>query len=166
MNIVLIGMPGSGKSTVGAILAGRTGRRLIETDAIIEEREGETIPAIFAGRGEGCFREAESAAVRDAAGEEYAVIATGGGVILRPENMAALAETGVVFFLDRDPADIAEENHGGRPLLAGDKNRVLELYTKRIKLYREYASYIIPAGKTPEESLDRLMETMEREGLL
>lgn len=166
MNIVLIGMPGSGKSTVGAMLARRTGRSFIETDALIEAREGASIPALFAGRGESGFRDAEHAAVRAAAAAEHAVIATGGGVILRPENMEALSADGAVFFLDRAPEEIAGEEHGGRPLLAGDRRRVFELYTQRIALYRKYASYVIAAGNTPEESLERLIETMEREGLL
>lgn len=166
MNIVLIGMPGSGKSTVGAMLAEYTGRSLIETDALIEAREGLSIPALFAGRGEHGFRDAEHAAICEAAMAEHAVIATGGGVVLRPENMAVLSANGVVFFLDRPPEEIAKEDHGGRPLLAGTKDRVFELYTQRIALYRACARYTVAAGRTPEESLSRLIETMEREGLL
>jgi shikimate kinase len=165
MNIVLIGMPGSGKSTVGAMAAHQTGRSFFETDALIEAQEGTTIARIFEEKGEGYFRDAESAAVRVLAKEENAVISTGGGVIVRRENMAALSSAGVLFFLDRDPADIAGENHGARPLLAGDKNRVLELYEERIALYRKYAKYIIKAGKTPWHTLENLLSAIAQEGL-
>lgn len=165
MNIVLIGMPGSGKSTVGAMAARRLGRVFAETDAMIEAEEGMSIPQIFAQRGESCFRDAESAATRAAAALEHAVISTGGGIILRSENMEALAATGVIFFLDRNPADIAGENHSGRPLLAGDENRIFELYAQRIGLYRRYAHHTVPAGNTAEESLERLMTIVEREGI-
>ncbi len=166
MNIVLIGMPGSGKSTVGAMAARQLGRIFVETDTMIEEREHAPILQIFAQRGEGYFRDVESTVARAASELEQAVISTGGGIILRSENMAALAATGVIFFLDREAADIAGENHSGRPLLAGDKNRIFELYAQRIGLYRRYANHIIPAGRTVEESLERLMTIIEREGIL
>lgn len=165
MNVVLIGMPGSGKSTVGSLAAARTNRCFFETDALIEAREGTTIGKLFEDKGEGYFRDVESAVVRAVAAEENAVISTGGGVILRPGNMEALGATGVIFFLDRDPADIAGENHAGRPLLAGDKNRVFTLYESRIALYRAYAKHIVPAGKTPRHTLKNLLIAMEREGL-
>lgn len=166
MNIVLVGMPGSGKSTVGSLVAGQMGRRFFETDALIETREGTTIGRIFEAKGEGYFRRVESAVVCAVAGEENAVIATGGGVILRGENMDALSATGIVFFLDRDPADIARENHGNRPLLAGDKNRVFELYKSRIELYKKHAKHIVKAGTTPQHTLENLLSAIEREGLI
>ncbi len=166
MNIVLIGMPGAGKSTVGALAARRLGRTFVETDSLIEQREGTAIPQIFAHRGESYFRDVESAVASEAATLENAVISTGGGMVLRSQNMAALAATGIIFFLDREVDALAGENHSGRPLLAGDRNHILELYTNRIELYRKYAKHRIKAGKTVEESLERLLRAVEAEGML
>ena len=102
-NVVLIGMPGSGKSCVGAALAERLGMPLVETDAMVVEKTGRSIPDIFAQDGEAAFRREETAAARRAAAMEGTVISTGGGIILRPENMEILSATGTVYFLDRDP---------------------------------------------------------------
>jgi len=165
MNIVLIGMPGSGKSTVGALAAAQMGRRFFETDALIEAREGTTIGRMFEAKGEVYFRDLESAVVRAVAEKKSAVISTGGGVILRSENMATLSATGIIFFLDRDPVDIAGENHSGRPLLEGDRNRVFALYENRIELYKKYAKHIVKAGRTPRHTLENLLSAIEREGL-
>lgn len=166
MNIVLIGMPGCGKSSVGAMVARETNRDFFETDALVEEVEGRSISAIFAAEGEDYFRDIEAMIATDVSQVENAVISTGGGMILRPENMATLAATGVIVFIDRDPAEIAAENHDGRPLLAGDKERVFSLYTQRIDLYRKYAQYTVKSGKTPGETAGELLKTMWREGSL
>ena len=102
MNLVLIGMPGSGKSTVGKILSKMLCMPLVDTDALVEQTAGKTIPELFAQEGERAFRDRETAAARQAAKLDNTVIATGGGIILRPENMEALAATGLIFFRDRD----------------------------------------------------------------
>lgn len=166
MNIILIGMPGCGKSTVGRLAAQQTGRDFFETDALIEEAEGRAISDIFAAEGEAYFRAIESLVAADVATVENAVISTGGGMVLRPENMRALAAKGKIFFIDRTPEDIAGEDHEGRPLLAGKRERVFELYTQRIELYQKYAQYIIKSGPEVEDTLGRLLDAMEREGLL
>ena len=166
MNIVLIGMPGSGKSTVGRRLAQLLDRPFVETDALIERREGRSIPDIFAQSGEEAFRAAETAAVREAAECQGAVISTGGGTVLRRENMEALAATGVLLFLDRPPEEIAGENHAGRPLLAGNRERVFTLYTQRIELYRKYAQYTVKSGKSPEDTAQAAASILKRERLL
>ncbi len=165
MNIVLIGMPGCGKSTVGRLLAQETGRDFFETDALIEEVEGRPIPQIFAAEGEDYFRGIERMVAADVALVEHAVISTGGGIILCPENMKALSATGVIFFIDRDPAEIAAENHDARPLLAGNGERIFALYTSRIELYKKYAQYIVGSRKTPQETMCELLSAIEREGL-
>lgn len=117
-NVVLIGMPGSGGPALGAALAERLGMPLVETDAMVVEKTGRSIPDIFAQDGEAAFRREETAA---AAGRrmEGTVISTGGGIILRPENMEILSATGTVYFLDRDPRDIANTELDGRPCSAG-----------------------------------------------
>lgn len=160
-NIVLIGMPGSGKTAVGALVAEKLGRRLQDTDAMVEAAEGMTIPELFSLRGEEYFRGSESAAVRKAASEHGAVIATGGGAVLRPENVAALRETGILCFLDRPPEAIAGEEHGGRPLIGGDREKVFELYRQRIGLYRAAAEYTVPNRGTAREAAELLLKTLE-----
>lgn len=163
-NVVLIGMPGSGKSSVGELAAGRLGVPFMDTDAMVEEAEDRAIPEIFAADGEAFFRDREGAAVRRAARLDGAVVATGGGVILREENMAALRQTGTVFFLDRPPEVLAGLDHGGRPLLAGDVQRVFALYEARIGLYRKYADHIIPNLGSAEEAAEQIIKRMEAEG--
>jgi shikimate kinase len=160
-NIVLIGMPGSGKTAVGALAAAKLGRELLDTDAMVEASEGMTIPALFSLRGEGYFRDAESAAVRRAASARGAVISTGGGAVLRPENVAALRETGVLCFLDRPPGDIADEEHGGRPLIGGDRENIFALYRQRIGLYRAAADCTVPNRGTAEDAAALLLKVLE-----
>ena len=147
-NVVLIGMPGSGKSCVGAALAERLGMPLVETDAMVVEKTGRSIPDIFA--------QDETAAARRAAAMEGTVISTGGGIILRPENMEILSATGTVYFLDRDPRDIANTELDGRPLLSGGRDRVFLLYDQRINLYRKYARYTVPST-TVDETVDSVL---------
>lgn len=156
MNLVLIGMPGSGKSTVGKILSKMLCMPLVDTDALVEQTAGKTIPELFAQGGESAFRDRETAAARQAATLDNTVIATGGGIILRPENMAALAATSLVFFRDRDLEDIVGEDHMGRPLVGKDPDKLRILYTQRIDLYRKYAQYTISDTKTAEEAAARI----------
>lgn len=156
MNLVLIGMPGSGKSTVGKILSRMLCMPLVDTDALVEKAAGKTIPELFAQEGESAFRDRETAAARQAAELDNTVIATGGGIILRPENMAALAATGLIFFRDRDLEDIVGEDHMGRPLVGKDPDKLRILYTQRIDLYRKYAQYTISDTKTAEEAAARI----------
>lgn len=162
-NLVLIGMPGSGKTKLSKLLAARLGLTAVDTDQMVVERAGRLIPEIFAESGEQAFRDLETAAVREAAALEGAVIATGGGVILRPGNMADLRATGVVFFRDRSPAAIVGEDHSGRPLIGGDSERVYRLYRERLPLYQKYAHHIIPHTDTLEEAAKLIAALYEQE---
>lgn len=162
-NLVLIGMPGSGKTKMGRILAERFSLPLVDTDKMVEEHAGMTIPEIFEAQGEKAFRDLETAAVREAAALPGAVIATGGGVILRPKNMAALRETGLVFFRDRSPAAIVGEDLTGRPLIGSDSERVYRLYGERLPLYQKYAHYTIPHTDTYEEAAGMIAALYEEE---
>ena len=163
MNLVLIGMPGSGKSTVGKILSRMLCMPLVDTDALVEQTAGKTIPELFAQEGEAAFRDLETDAARRAAAMTGVVIATGGGMVLREENMRLLSATGVVFFRDRPLADIAREDHSGRPLIGSDRDRLQKLYTERIELYRKYAQYTISHTDTPEEAAERIAELYRKE---
>lgn len=156
MNLVLIGMPGSGKSTVGKILSQLLHMSLADTDDLVERSAGKTIPELFASEGEAAFRDRETAAAREAASLDGAVIATGGGIVLREENMRVLAATGLIFFRDRDLEDILGEDHMGRPLVGKDPEKLRVLYAQRIDLYRKYAQYTISHTKTAEEAAARI----------
>ncbi len=159
-NIVLIGMPGSGKTSVGRLLAGMLGRTFLDLDQAVEESAGKTISAIFAEEGEEAFRRRETACARQAAARTGLVIATGGGAVLRQENMDALSATGVVVFLDRSVEEICGSDLSGRPLIGGNPDRVRALYDQRIGLYRRYAQFTVESHGRPEqiarEILDRL----------
>lgn len=159
-NIVLIGLPGSGKSTVGALLAQRLGWPLLDTDEMIVQREGRTIPEIFAREGEEYFRCAETACVWETVGAAETVIATGGGIVLREENMTALRKSGFVCFLDRGAAEIAEGlDISGRPLLREGREKIYRLARERDALYRKYADAAI-SEKTPEAAAEAVLRAL------
>ena len=162
-NIVLIGMPGCGKSAVGRELAGMLHMLLVDTDRLVEQEDGRTIPDIFAQEGEAAFRDKETAAARKAAQMRGVIIATGGGMVLREENMRVLGESGVVFFRDRALADILGEDLTGRPLLREDAGRLYDLYDQRIHLYRAYAHHIISDTNTAREAAQRIAAIYEEE---
>lgn len=151
-NLVLIGMPGCGKTKVGIALSQLLNMPLVDTDQLIVEADGRSIPDIFAQEGEAAFRDMETAAAKRAAAMDGTIIATGGGIVLREENMKALAATGVIFFRNRDIAAIAGEDHGGRPLIGDDKERIYRLYDQRITYYQKYAQYTISNTNTVDEA--------------
>jgi shikimate dehydrogenase len=163
-NIVLIGLSGSGKSTLGAAAAKRFGLDFFDTDAETEKREGKTIEEIFSECGEPRFRELEAATVRAAARRVRSVVATGGGAVLREENMRALRENGLVVFLDRPPERIARElDPGARPLLSGGADRILELSRERRALYLAHADVCLPCAAGPQDALERLCNLVRGE---
>lgn len=135
-NIVLVGMPGCGKSTVGRILAGRSGRRLIDTDSLTEAACGMRISDMFEKYGEKYFRDRETEAVKNAAAQSGCIIATGGGAVLRPENVAALKQNGRLYFLDRPPEQLRPTSD--RPL-AGSTEAIRHRYEERYAVYKACA---------------------------
>lgn len=142
-NIVLIGMPGCGKSTFGKRLAKKLALPFYDADTVLEEREQRTIKDFFA-ESEDAFRAAETRTLAQLAQLQGAVIATGGGAVKRRENMDLVKREGVVVFLDRKPENILGCLAGDeRPLLAADKQRIYTLYDERIALYRQYADYTV-----------------------
>lgn len=161
-NIVLIGMPGSGKSTVGQVLARKTGCSFVDLDAVIEKTAGKSISEIFAEDGEPAFRDLEQKCAEEVSGRSGQVIATGGGVILREANMAALSENGIVVFLDRPVADILGENLSGRPLLADDASRIHRLYDERMELYRRYGQLTVENTGAPEHAAEIILDGLGR----
>ena len=161
-NIVLIGMPGSGKTTLGKQLASRLGRTFVDADDFVVQLEGKTIADMFAVSEE-YFRDAETRAAQELAKRRGLVVACGGGVIKRSVNIEIFKETGVVIFLDRSPDDIVTDvDVASRPLLKDGKQKVYDLYDERIALYRSAADYTIANDKKAEEILDELVRLSER----
>lgn len=160
-NIVLIGMPGSGKTTLGKQLASRLGRTFVDADDFVVQLEGKTIADMFAVSEE-YFRDAETRAAQELAKRRGLVVACGGGVIKRDVNIKILKRTGVVIFLDRSPDDIVTDvDVASRPLLKDGKQKVYDLYDERIALYRSAADYTIVNDKKAEEILDELVRLSE-----
>lgn len=147
-NRVLIGMPGSGKTSVGRALAGFTGLPFLDTDQLIVEKAGKPISDIFADSGEEAFRDLESEVIRDVALQGGRIISTGGGAVLRPENVIALRRNGRLFWLDRDPESLVPT--ADRPL-ADTAAKMKQLYARREPVYRSAADEIIPVRGTPED---------------
>lgn len=152
-NIVLIGMPGCGKSTVAKLLSEKTGREYVDTDSLVELC-GESIPQIFEKYGEEEFRNRETEAVISAAKEQGRIIATGGGAVLREENRIALKENSTVIFLDKSVEDLTTD---GRPL-SKDTDTLRKMYEIRLPLYLETADITVKVDSDPNVTLRRITE--------
>lgn len=131
-NLVITGMPGVGKTTVGKLIAKHHGREFVDCDDAIVERAGCDIPTIFATQGEKAFRDLESAVIRDLSATGGKVIAPGGGAVLRPENVDALRANGRIIFLDRPLSSITATE--GRPLSA-NREALEARYRERYPIY-------------------------------
>ena len=161
-NIVLIGMKGCGKSTVGTLLARALDRELVDTDHLIEEREGRSIPDIFAAEGEGYFRDRELEISQELAARSGLIVACGGGLPLRQDCMAALKGSGTVFFINRDPGviyDTVSMKH--RPLGQGEREDFLERFARREPVYRQWADYVIEGHSEAAEAAQRILEVLK-----
>jgi len=145
--VVLVGMMGAGKSTVGRRVAVKLGRPFADTDALIEAREGQSIAELFATRGEPAFRDLEAAALRELVlGPELLVLATGGGAVVRPANRALLREHATVVWLRASAGVLAHRvrQDGSRPLLADDPRAAIDrLLGEREPWYREVADHVV-----------------------
>lgn len=147
-NIVLIGMPGVGKTTVGTYLAAKIGRTFVDADNYLEQKHQQTIPEMFAVS-ETYFRDLEQEVIKELAAQTGLVIATGGGVIKRPENIEALRQNSQIFFLDKTTENILRQVQSDhRPLLQGDRKIKLEaLYNERQALYLSSCDYRIDCNQ-------------------
>ena len=147
MRVFLVGPPGAGKSTVGRHLAAHLQATFFDLDEVIQERAGADIPWIFDVEGESGFRDRESAVVKDFASRDNVVIATGGGVVLRPENRIVMSNASTVVYLEASLSTLVSRTEGKtkRPLLVGkDVRKVLqEIMAVREPLYREVADVTV-----------------------
>lgn len=164
-NLVLIGFMGTGKSEVGQLLARRLGLTFIDTDRRVEAREHASIAQIFTRRGEVYFREVEARIIADVAGKTDVVIATGGGAVLRPENMMQLRRHGWVVSLTA-PAEVLQQRlagEKGRPLLRGDvRQNVVKLLDQRRPLYRDADLMVDVSRASPAQIVEAIVAFLAR----
>ncbi len=152
-NIILVGMPGCGKSTLGALLAKRLDREVIDTDEMIAEKAGMTIPEIFSKHGEAYFRALEHQAVTEAGKQSGKIIATGGGAVTREENYEPLHQNGKIFFIHREISELPTE---GRPI--SRTTSLFELYNKRLPLYRAFADREVLNNCPIDQTADQIIK--------
>lgn len=157
-NFVLTGMPGSGKSTVGRLLAERMSRPFVDLDDAVSTEAGMDIPQMFAVLGEAAFRDAEAAAIAEYGAQTGLVISTGGGAPLRRENIVNLRQNGVLAFLDRPIAQL--ETGKGRPL-SSTRDDLLRLAETRLPLYRSCADITVACPNGPEACAALLAEEFD-----
>ena len=150
-NIILVGMPGCGKTSVGTLLAESLNREFVDTDALIEKKAGMSIPEIFAKFGESYFRALEHSCVCDAGKLSGKVIATGGGVVTRSENYEPLCQNGKIFYINRLISELPTD---GRPI--SQSTNLNELYNKRLPLYRSFCDAEIDNNRPIEETVGEI----------
>jgi shikimate kinase len=166
--IFLVGYRGTGKTTVARLLAERLGRPWLDADAVLEERAGRTVRAIFAEEGEAGFRRREAAALEELCRCHGHVIATGGGVVLSPDNRARLRAAGVVVWLTADADTIwrrlrADASTAERrpALTVGGLEEVRQLLQAREPLYREVAHHgVETASRAPGEVVEAVLAVL------
>ena len=159
-NIVLIGMPACGKSTIGYWLSQKTNYPFFDADKYLEEKENRIISDIFSKEGEEYFRKLETKYLEDLSKKEQIIISTGGGAVKKKENIDTLKQNGIIIFLDRTIEDISKENHENRPLLQNVEN-LWKLYDERINLYRKYADIIIKNDDDMNVIVERIITTLK-----
>ena len=153
-NVVLIGMMGCGKTTVGGLLAQQLGFTFVDTDQYIEGALGRSIPDIFAREGE---------AAEALARKTGQVIACGGGLPTRSDSIAPLKKTGTVVFLRREPGEIYDSvSMGGRPLGQQGRAAFLERYAQREPIYLRWADHVVDVGPTPQQTMKQILEVLEQ----
>lgn len=152
-NIILIGMPGCGKSTVGRLLSEKLGRPFVDADAVLEETYHRPITSIIPQDGEAVFRKMESQVLHDLGKQSGQIIATGGGCVTRPENYLSLHRNGRIFWLRREARLLPTD---GRPL--SKPGKLEEMLAVRSPLYAQFADRIIDNNGTPQETAIRIME--------
>src|SRR5690606_2687706 len=168
-NVIFIGVMGSGKTTVGRLVAERTGRGFIDLDEMIEKSAGRQIVEIFDDVGEDGFRVLELEVLREVSSATHAVIATGGGIVIRPENREILQRLGIVVWLDAPPEELLKRigDDASRPMLHGNnpQKRLERLVSERRGFYAETSTIHLDTTElNPEEIADRINLQLEKQG--
>ena len=164
LNLYLVGMMGSGKSTAGRHLAEQLGYRFLDADSSIEQVAGRSIPELFASDGEAGFRDLEAAVLNQIASWHSLVVATGGGVVTRPENWGQMQQ-GVVIWLDAPDALLLERLSADptpRPLMQSEDpaQRLAELMGQRRPLYAQADLHIVQDGRAPDQVAEQILEAL------
>lgn len=161
-NIVLIGMPGCGKSTLGRLLSIESKLKFIDLDEYVVEKNSMTIEEMF-NKGEEFFRDMETKAVEEASKGCGVIISTGGGVVKREANIKILRKNGFIIFIDRSIEKIIETlDSSKRPLLKDNVEKIYSLYSERYELYKQYSDAIIFNNREIEEALNNIKLIMEK----
>ena len=155
-NIILIGMPGCGKSTVGTLLAEKLGRVFVDADAAIVENAGMPIPQIFAERGESGFRAVETEVLAQLGKQSALVIATGGGCVTQDRNYPLLHQNGSIFWLIRDLGKLPTD---GRPL--SQANKLADMYAVRQPMYERFADHVIANDGSIDAAIAEILEVLK-----
>ena len=155
-NIILTGMPGSGKSTVGKLLAEKTGKRLVDADTYLVEKNGFSIPEIFARKQEIGFRALETEVLAELGKQSGLIIATGGGCVTQARNYPLLHQNGTLFWLQRDIARLPVE---GRPL--SQTTDLAKMYGLRKPMYNRFADYCVDNNGNPEDTATAIVRILE-----
>lgn len=154
--VVIIGMPGSGKTTIGKILGKELSLKFYDMDEYIQKTTSKSIIELFEN-GEEYFRDIESNVCRELSQKENVLISTGGGVIKRKENIDAFKENALIIFLDRPVEKILEDvDVSKRPLLKDGKEKIINLYKERYELYKKYADEIVVNDKDMRHVIESL----------
>ncbi len=156
-NLVLIGMPGCGKSSIGQKLSEVLGRELIDTDSVITHTENKAIPDIFKEAGEEGFRKIETEILKNECKKSGKIIATGGGIVTRPENYYPVRQNSVTVFINRDISVLPRD---GRPL--SKKNDLSEMLKIRLPLYRRFCDFEVDGNGTVNEVAERIEEVLKK----
>lgn len=166
-NIILTGFMGTGKSTIGQLLADKLARPFVDMDVLIEQREGRTISRIFAEEGEPYFRQVEAGLCRELAGRSGLVIATGGGALVVEQNLRVMARSGLVICLDCDPAVLWQRigRSTDRPMLANPDDgrfaRLAALLNARAPAYARIEHHLDVTHLSPEQAVRHICKLVE-----
>lgn len=162
--LILIGMMGSGKSTIGHLLARRLSAQFIDCDRLLEERSGVSIATIFELEGEAGFRKREAALIDELTQQDNLVLATGGGAVMLEENRAHMQQRGLVIYLDASQDELLRrlKNDRSRPLLQSENKvqRIIDLLTLRAPLYKQCAHLSFSSSaSSPKQLVQRILST-------
>ena len=157
-NIVLIGMPGSGKSTIGVLLSQITGREFVDADKYLEQISGLSIPEILKKYGESQFRNMETQVLGELGRQSGIIIATGGGCVTREENYPLLHQNGNIIWIQRDIASLPTD---GRPL--SQNGKLMEMYAVRKPMYEAFCDFFVDNNATPHDAVNKILLRLKTE---